>query len=236
MGSRFESVLVISDTHAPYHHVDAIEFLNAVRKKYRPDKIVHIGDEVDFHALSFHDSDPDLDSVGTELIRARVFIGALASLFPHVDLVESNHGSLVFRKAKAHGLSVHMIKTYNEILGVGPGWKWHQDLTLDLSDGKSVYFHHGKSGDALKTSLNMSMSAVQGHYHGKFGVQYWGNPRGLYWGMQVGCLIDDRALAFAYNKADLPRPIIGTGMIINGQPKLIALVKKANGRWDRRVH
>ena len=230
------AILVVSDTHFPFHHPDTLEFLAAVKDTYRPDCVVHIGDEVDNHALSFHDSDPDLDSAGPELTKARKCIAELHKMFPKMHLLESNHGSLVYRKAKAHGIPVAAIKSYRDILEVGPGWTWHKDLTLRMSDGKYVYFHHGKLGDALKVSLSMSMSAVQGHYHGKFGVQYWGNPLGLYWGMQVGCLINDQSLAFAYNKADLPRPIIGTGIILSGQPKLLPMVLNRGGRWNRVVH
>ena len=55
-----KSILIISDTHIPYHHKDVIAFLKGIKKKYKPDRIIHIGDEIDSHAISFHDSDPDL--------------------------------------------------------------------------------------------------------------------------------------------------------------------------------
>jgi tRNA-splicing ligase RtcB len=50
------------------------------------------------------------------------------------------------------------------------------------------------------------------------------------------CLVDDTSMAMAYNKLQLQRPIIGTGIIINGQPKLLPMVLRRGGRWDRRVH
>ena len=53
-------ILVISDTHFPYQHPDCILFLAALRSEYKPDRVVHIGDEIDGHAISFHNSDPDL--------------------------------------------------------------------------------------------------------------------------------------------------------------------------------
>ena len=59
-----QSILVISDQHMPYEHPDMFEFLEAVKKKYKPTLVVNIGDEVDKHALSFHDSDADLPSAG----------------------------------------------------------------------------------------------------------------------------------------------------------------------------
>ena len=44
----------------------------------------------------------------------------------------------------------------------------------------------------------MGMSAVQGHYHTKFLVSWWANPDNLFFAMNVGCLINQKSLAFAY--------------------------------------
>ena len=53
-------ILVISDMHIPYHHKDAIKFLKEIKKEFKPDTVVNIGDSLDFHAISMHDSNPDL--------------------------------------------------------------------------------------------------------------------------------------------------------------------------------
>ena len=53
-------VLIIPDMHIPYHHPDTIPFLTHLKKKYNPTRIVCAGDELDKHALSYHDHDPDL--------------------------------------------------------------------------------------------------------------------------------------------------------------------------------
>ena len=45
-------VLVISDTQCPFQHQDTIPFLQYVTSKFKPDEVIHIGDEVDFHGLS----------------------------------------------------------------------------------------------------------------------------------------------------------------------------------------
>ena len=41
-----KSILVISDQHAPYHHIDTLDFLSAIKQKYKPDCVVNIGDEM----------------------------------------------------------------------------------------------------------------------------------------------------------------------------------------------
>ena len=63
----YNSILCISDLHIPAHHPQAFDFLKLLKKTLKPDLIVNGGDELDKHALSMHDSDPDLPSAGDEL-------------------------------------------------------------------------------------------------------------------------------------------------------------------------
>ena len=216
-------ILFISDMHIPYHHPNTIPFLKMLKERYNPTRVICLGDEVDKHGLSFWSKDPDLLSAGDELRAALPVIAEIYEMFPVMDILDSNHGSLIWRKAKEHGIPRHYIKSYNDVLGVGEGWKWYEDLVLDLPDGQKVYVHHGKSSDAIKTSQAMSMSHVCGHYHNSFGVKYWANPQGLFWAMNGGCMIDDTSLAFAYNNVNLHRPIVGTCLLIDGVPILEAM-------------
>lgn len=224
-------ILLISDLHIPYHHQDAIAFLLHLKEKYNPTRVICLGDEVDGHALSFHDSDPDLPSAGDEIRQALPVIAELFKIFPKMDILESNHGSLVWRKAKVFGIPKHYIKSYNEVLGVDSGWKWSFDLTVDLPNGQKCYMHHGKTSNIIQLSQQMGMNAAQGHYHETFKIDYWGNSTGLYWGMQCGCLIDDDKLAFNYNNVNIKRPIIGTGLIIDSMPVLEPMRLNSEGRW-----
>ncbi len=226
---------IISDLHAPYQHTDAFDFIKAIKKTYKLDRWVCMGDENDFHGISFHDSDPDLFSPGSELKEAIAFHKDLAKIIPKMDLLESNHGSLVYRKQKYHGIPRHVFKSYQEILEVPKTWRWHFELTLRLNNGQHVYFHHGKNADVFRLSQAQGMCAVQGHYHEKFNIHYWSNSLGLWWGMQTGCLIDPKSYAFAYNKNNLKTPIIGTGIIYDSQPLLIPMVLNKRGRWVGRL-
>jgi predicted phosphodiesterase len=224
-------ILFISDMHIPYHHVDTIAFLKHLKAKYNPTRVICLGDELDKHALSYHDSDPDLPSAGDELKKSLPVIQELFEIFPTMDIIESNHGSLVWRKAKTFGIPKHYIKSYNDVLGVDGGWKWSFDLTVNLPNGQKCYVHHGKTSNVIQLSQQMGMCAVQGHFHESFKIDYWGNPTGLYWGMQCGCLIDDDALAFNYNNVNIKRPIIGTGLVIDSMPVLEPMILNSEGRW-----
>ena len=225
-------ILVIPDMHMPYCHPDTWKFLEAVKVKYNPDRVVCLGDEVDHHALSFHDSSPDLDSAGPELNKAINLLQKIYELFPEVDVLESNHGSLVYRKAFAAGIPKNLIIPYRDQIKAPKGWHWHFDLTLKMSNGQSVYFHHGKTGGAGKLSQRQSMCSVQGHFHSKFHVTYWANPTALYWDVHAGCLADSKSIAQEYAKNSIEKGIVGCLMILKGHPHLVPMVLKSNGRWN----
>jgi predicted MPP superfamily phosphohydrolase len=234
VGRKFKSILIISDQHHPYQHKDLVPFLSAVKEKYKPDLVVNIGDEVDFHAASFHESEPDLYSAGYELKKAIESLHPLYKMFPNMMILDSNHGSLVMRKAKFAGLPSEVIKTPRDILKAPKGWEWCRELTANTELGR-VFFHHGKTSVAGKLSKNMAMNVVQGHFHSRFAIDYWGSPVGLFWDMNVGCLVDDTSLAMAYNKVTIQRPVIGIGVIINGRPQLIPMHLSKIGRWTGRL-
>ncbi len=228
---RNARILVISDIHFPYEHPDTFKFLKAIKKKYKPDRIVLIGDEIDGHSYSFHEHNPDLLGPGAELETAIDRLKVLYGLFPTADVLESNHGSLLYRKGVVHGIPRHAFKTYNAMLEAPRTWKWHRELVVLPFKGSPIYFCHSKGADCLKNSQVMAMNFVQGHYHEKYEVRYWANNYGLFWGVTTGCLINDEALAYNYNKVNLKRPIIGCTMIENGHPFLLPMLLDKKGRW-----
>lgn len=229
-----KKILVISDMHLPYQHKDAIKFLAEIKKEFKPDTVISIGDLLDGHALSFHDSNPDLFSAGHELKKAKEYVRQLEDLFPKLVEVDSNHSSLIYRRALKHGLPREYLKDYGDFLETKK-WQWVDDLTLTMSNGQRCFFTHGRSADILKVSQTMGMSAVQGHYHTKFLISWWANPDNLFFSMNVGCMINQKSLAFAYAKNFKTRFIIGCGIIINGIPRLLPMVLNAKGDWVGKV-
>jgi hypothetical protein len=223
-------ILVISDLHIPYHRPDSFEFLKEIKKEYKPDTIINIGDEIDCHALSFHDHNPDLASAGHELVRAKDFIKELESIFPEMTLLDSNHSSLVYRRAIKSGIPRGYLKEYNEFLNVKK-WNWVDNLTLTLPNKQRCFFTHGISADVTKVSQINSQSCVQGHFHSKFKIEYWANSDALFFAMQVGCLIQQTSMAFTYSKNFKTKFIMGCGMIVDSNPRLMPMVLNKEGKW-----
>jgi len=182
--------------------------------------------------MSFHDSDPDLDSSGRELVLALGYIDTLHEIFPKMDLLNSNHGSMAYRKAKHHGVPRHLLKSYNDALGVPEqDWKWHDQIVVRLPNGHDVLIGHFFGSDVLKASIAMGMSLIQGHAHSSFELRYWQSMSGLHFAITSGCLIDDKSLAYAYNKMQIKRPIMGATFIENSQPYLIPMLVDQDNRW-----
>jgi hypothetical protein len=220
--------------HHPYAHPDTVPFLTALKKKYKPTDIVCIGDEVDYHDTGFHDSDPDLDSAGIELEKAIEGLKPIYKLFPKCTVIESNHGSMVLRKALVGKIPRKAIKSYNETLEAPKGWTWVFDVIIRTPLGP-VYFCHGKSGAPGRLASQYGMSTCQGHFHEKAQISYISTPEKLMFDAHTGCLANDKSLALGYNKINPKRPIVSTIVIDNGIPHLIPMVLDKKGRWIKKL-
>jgi hypothetical protein len=227
-------ILVISDTQAPAHHPNTIEFLTKLKKDFQPHHVVHIGDELDLRNLSKYVKDPDLSGPADELEEGLAFMKQLYDLFPRVQVCISNHGARPYLRAIDAGLPSSFIRSYREWMKAPKGWSWHHQIIID-----DIAFIHGEglSGDGarLKACTLMQRSCVFGHIHSHAGVSWFSNKQKLMFGFNVGCLIDLHSAYFEYNRHQLHRPIIGCGVIDNGVPTFIPMLLDKYGLWiDRK--
>jgi hypothetical protein len=210
------SVLFISDLHHPWAHPKALLHLQVTREKFKCDKIICLGDEIDAAAFSIKwPMNPDLPSASDELKFAIEKLQPFYKEFPEVDVVESNHGMRMFRKARVTGLPSAVIRRYQEILEFPEGWHFVPDLEID-----GVYVSHGESFN--KTSWRnafdkLKQSSVIGHIHSNGGVIYNRNRKKQYFSGNFGCLIDQRHQAFDYGKHILDKPTLGCGVVLDGE-------------------
>lgn len=218
--ARGKKVLIISDLHFPWSVSHWFEFLSKIHEKRQYDIIISIGDEVDHHAISFHEKEDGMPCGSKELEMAQADMMLMATLFPKMYILTSNHGSLVFRKAKFHGIPYAMIKPLPELYGT-PLYEWHDEIILKTNAGL-VYLCHGKSSSYGKIVKDMGVSCIQGHFHSKAEITYHQTITGKKFSMFVGCLADDKKIAFNYAKNNIPKFINSVGEIDkNGQPHLI---------------
>lgn len=202
------NVLVIGDLHEPFCLDGYFEFCKDAYYKYNCDTVVFIGDIIDNHYSSFHDSDPDGNSAGQELDMAIAKLKKWHDQFPDAYVTIGNHDRMMMRKAFSSGLSKRWIKDYNEVLEV-PSWKFVDEINL-----YGVTYVHGEGGTA-KTRMKQELSSVvQGHLHTEAYIEWAVGSKHRAFAMQVGCGVDRHSYAMAYAKAG-KKPIIGCGAVLS---------------------
>ncbi len=214
-------VLIIGDFHAPAAHRNYVSFLKKIEKKYKCNKVVSIGDIVDWNAISFHEKDPSMPSPVDEFIEAKKQIKRLHKAFPKVEHLIGNHDCLPARKARTVGLPDDVLVSFKDLWGL-EGWTIHpryHDLIID-----GVIYRHGDKGKggqrlaALANAKEEHKPVVQGHLHAQFGVEFAANQDRVIWGMQVGCGTDPKHPNMNYSRVYSARPILGCGVVLNGDP------------------
>lgn len=208
------NVLVIGDLHAPFMLEGYLEFCQAMQKQFNCGTVVQIGDLTDGHSFSYHESDPDGMSVGTEVDVAREQLDKLFYMFPKAYCTLGNHDMLPYRKAKTSGLSKTFMRSINDIWGAPDTWKFVNEVEID-----GVLYTHGTGSSgpsaAFQRAKDSRTNLVMGHTHSFTSVQYSASHRDLLWAMQVGCGIDNTAYAFEYGSNFAKKPIISCGVVLD---------------------
>jgi len=205
-----KNVLVIGDLHEPFCLNSYLEHCINTYNKYKCDEVVFIGDIIDNHASSYHETDPDGHSAGEELKMAIQRIKGWYTAFPKATVIIGNHDRLIMRKAYSSGLSKLWIKDYAEVLGT-PGWTFTESIEID-----DVLYIHGEGGTARARVRRDLQSVVQGHLHSQAYIDWCVGAKFKLFGMQVGCGIDHKSYAMAYGKEG-PKPAIACGVILQGE-------------------
>lgn len=225
------TVLAIPDLHCPYEHRDALAFLKAVRRHYRTDQTVCLGDEADQHAMSMHDHDPNCPGAGDEHGLMLEHLRPFYEAFPVCPSMHSNHTSMPFRRATKFGIPSVYLKSYAEFMDAPKGWSWHEEVEID-----GVGYSHGTGFSGALAALKCAQANMQtrviGHVHAFAGVLWNANPKYLFAGLNAGCLIDRHKLAFAYAKDNANKPILGCGVIDNGVPHFVPMLLDKSSRWN----
>lgn len=210
-------VLVIGDIHEPCAHPMYRRFCRDLRDKYKCDDVQFIGDIPDHHAVSFHAAHPEMPGPDDEAELALQCIQRWYKAFPDADVAIGNHDRRVIRLAESVKIPARFLRSYSEAWET-PGWNWQEEFIKD-----DVHYSHGEGCNGLHPAYNqaqkMLMSAVVGHVHTAGGVAWLANPNRRIFGMDTGCGVDERSLAFAYGKHFKRRAIISACTVIDGIPQ-----------------
>lgn len=208
------NTLVFSDTHMPFNHPNYLQFLIDTYEKYECGSVVCLGDLVDHHALSRHESETCAKSPYDELDMAITEVQKYVAAFPAVKVVIGNHDTVISRQSKFLGIGERFLKSFSELYKLPNSWEIADEHIID-----GVLYKHGinclgKNG-AINTAITERMSTCIGHSHSNGGCDYSANKRSIIFGLNTGCGIDISAYAFAYGEHSKNRPTIGCGVVYN---------------------
>lgn len=206
-------VLAIPDLHIPFTKEGYLEFCKKMYKDYDCNMVVFLGDILDNHYSSYHETDPDGLSAKDELENAKRIIKEWYEAFPNAKICLGNHDRLIIRKAFSSGLSKAWIKSLNEVLQV-KNWEFKEHFIID-----NVLYTHGEARIAKTRTKQEFASCVQGHRHSQSYIEYsvGRTMKEPVFAMQLGAGIDDSQYAFAYAKDGSPTHI-NVGIIIDRNP------------------
>ena len=211
-------VLVIGDTHFPAVHKDYFNFVSSINTKWKCDKVIHIGDVVDHHNISFHQKNPENEGAIAEYEAALKCIKKWYKKFPSMSICIGNHDDRVSRLASDRGIPRMYIKPFAAIYAT-PGWSWKDSTLVD-----GVLYTHGTGASSQYPAFNSAKvsacSTVQGHHHSIAGINWLNGPSHRVFGMNVGSGVDITHPSMSYGSYYVKKPMLSCGVVINGYPYL----------------
>ena len=139
-GTGYNNVLVIGDLHEPFSLDSYLEFCVNKYNEFKCTEVVFIGDIIDNHYASYHETSADGMGGADELQYAIERIARWYKHFPKATVIIGNHDRMVMRKAQTSAIPSKWIKSYKEVLEV-PGWHFVERYVKD-----GVQFCHGEGG------------------------------------------------------------------------------------------
>ena len=202
------NILVIGDLHEPFCLDSYLDWCIEQYDTFNCTEVVFIGDVIDNHYSSYHETSADGMGGLEELELAIKRIARWRDAFPVATVLIGNHDRLIMRKAQTSAIPSKWIKSYKEVLET-PDWNFVERYVLD-----NVQYLHGEGGTASTKCRADMMNTVQGHLHTQCYVQNFVGQKFRIFGVQSGCGIDHESYAMAYAKYG-KKPAVGCVVVLN---------------------
>lgn len=191
------TILVIGDTHFPFHNQESLERVFEIARESKPDSIVQIGDLYDLYSFSKYPRSHNLDTPAKELdraaSRAQDMWRELGEIVPYADCYQlmGNHDARAFKRLmeKAPEFESLVEDSLRELFSF-PGVTTVTEPELIIND---ICFIHGflPFGKHVERT---GMNTVTGHTH-RGGVTF--SPKA--WELNAGFIGDIHAPVFSYH-------------------------------------
>ena len=205
---ELSNVLVIGDLHEPFCLDKYLDWCIEQYHTFNCTEIVFIGDIIDNHYASYHETSADGMGGLDELELAIKRIARWYNAFNKATVIIGNHDRIIMRKSQTSSIPSKWIKSYKEVLEV-PNWNFVERYVKD-----GVQYLHGEGGTARTKCRADMMNTVQGHYHTQVYCETYVGQNFRVFGLQTGCGIDHESYAMAYAKYG-KKPAIGCAVVLN---------------------
>ena len=211
-------VLVIGDLHLPAEKQGYFDFVKKIKRKYKTDTTVFIGDVLDHHSISFHKKHVESGGPVQEFKEAFESMAKWKRMFPRAKVCIGNHDERVMKLSSDVGIPQMYLRSYSDIYQT-PKWNWEYSFEID-----GVFYHHGTGAGgqypAFNAARSRAMSTVSGHCHSISSINWLAGTNTRLFGMNVGCGVDAKHIAMDYGSNCMKKPIVSCGVVIDGHPYL----------------
>lgn len=215
-------ILAIGDTHFPFAHKKALQWVYRIADKFEPTHVVQLGDLYDQFAFSRY---PKLLKLGPaeELRLARRDAEQMWSRFKGLSCYQlmGNHDDRAFKKALSAAPEIAplvdaSLRGYYSFPGVNTVLDGREELIL----GEIAFQHGHRSGLGDHARYNRARTVV-GHSHCG-GVSYFPDSSGILWELNAGFLGDISGPAFGYHaQKRYHTTTLGVGLIDELGPRFV---------------
>lgn len=208
-----ERIVVVSDLQIPYHDPKAVHNLIDFIKRYKPDRVVSIGDEIDLPQVSRFEKGRFGEYART-IGKDRDTTVRLLEQLRVTDVIRSNHTDRLFtyiasNAAGLMGLPELQLENFLRLNDLGITY-WKKPMPI-APGWVAVHGDHGRISQvagqtALKQALQHGKSLVCGHTH-RLGVSSVTEASGgivgrILTGFEVGNLMDFKKAHYTHGSAN----------------------------------
>jgi predicted phosphodiesterase len=208
-----ERIVVVSDLQIPYHDPRAVYNLIDFIKRYKPDRVVSIGDEIDLPQVSKWEKGRMGEYAGT-IGKDRDATVKILEKLRVTDVIRSNHTDRLFNYIASYapglyGIPELQLENFLRLPELGITY-WRKPMPI-APNWVAVHGDHGRISQvagqtALKQALQHGKSLVCGHTH-RLGLSSVTEASGgivgrIVTGLEVGNLMDFKKAHYTHGSAN----------------------------------